>query len=99
VVGSFGDHGSKVLNTLRPVSRLDFHDTEQRTRVVMAGVELKDQRQLLASAPHVAAIAEQLRQLEANVVEGGTKPERASELVHRVLRPVEVEVRAGELAM
>ena len=99
MVGTPFDDVSQVLQTLFAVSGLDLDHTQQRASVVVLRVQLQDERQLLPGPLGIAAEPQQLGELESNVVELRAEPERAPELVHRVLRTIEVEVRPGERPM
>ena len=95
MVGTLRDHGLQVAKALTMVPGLDFDDAQERPGVLVLGVELKDERQLLAGTVCVSAQPQQLGELETDVMELWTKPKGASKLVHRILRAVQIDVRPG----
>lgn len=84
------DHGAKVLKPLLPVAGLNLDDAQERARIVVRRFQLKNQGQFLSSPLRVAPQSQQLRELEADVVELGAKPERAPELVHGVFGAIDL---------
>ena len=99
MVGTLRHDGPKVLNTLCAVAGLDLHDAQERPRVVVRGVELENQRELLSSPACITAIAQKLGELESNVVKRRAESESPSIFVHGVLRTIEVEVRPRQRAV
>jgi hypothetical protein len=99
VVGTLFDDGSQVLQALFVVSGLDLDHTQQGASVVVVRVQLQDEGQLFARPVGVATKPQQLGELEPNVVEFRTEPKGTPELVHCVLRTIEVEVRPAKRAV
>jgi hypothetical protein len=96
MVRALRDDGLEVAKALTMVAGLNLDDAQERAGILVRGVELKDERQLLASPVSVAAKPQQLGELEPDVVKLRAEPQRSTEFVHRVLRAVQIDVGSGK---
>ena len=90
------DHGSKMLFAPIGIPGLELDHAQKGARIVMAWIELQDERELFARAPGVAAETEQLGELETDVVKLRAESKSPPEFVNCVFGSVQIEVSATE---